>query len=140
MSVCIYKRELFTNRSSNEDLFSIVRSYMLRYSRCIPASYLMIVEKQVLVRGSYKILSPCLCVCVCICTHILTFYFLITYCCDIDSPKWKSQGRWGCIVKYDCCIRSHILGYRGNTAVIFLHGCNTHGNPNYHSVMYTNIM
>lgn len=63
MCLVVYINENYSLvRSSNEDLFSIVRSYMLRCSRCIPASYLMIVEKQILIRGSYKILSPSVCV------------------------------------------------------------------------------
>lgn len=44
----------------------------------------------------------------------LIFCFVILRYHDSDSPKWKSQGRWDCVVQYDCCIRSCILGYRGN--------------------------
>lgn len=73
MCLVVYINENYSLiRSSNEDLFSIVRSYMLRCSRCIPASYLMIVEKQILIRGSYKILSPSVCVCVCV--YLYTYF------------------------------------------------------------------
>lgn len=71
------------------------------------------------------------------------------YYFDLDSPKWKSQGRWNCSVKYDCGIRSYILGYRGNigphvrfcTAVIFSCICNTDmGNQIVILIMYTSMI